>query len=123
MFFRLTNLPATFQALMNAIFADLIAKGKVTVYLNDILIWSTTLDENWKIVHKVLRCLEEHDLYFQPKKCKFEQSHVDYLGLVISPGKVSIDPVKVQAVKDWTLSWRRAHTNTREQLRKSTKWC
>jgi hypothetical protein len=38
MFFGLTNLPATFQALMNAIFADLIAEGKVTVYLDDILI-------------------------------------------------------------------------------------
>jgi hypothetical protein len=50
MFFGLTNSPATFQALMNAIFADLIAKGKITVYLNDILIWSTTLDEHQKIV-------------------------------------------------------------------------
>jgi hypothetical protein len=102
MFFGLTNSPATFQALMNAIFADLIAEGKVAVYLDDILIWSTTLEEHQKIVHKVLRRLEEHDLYLQLKKCEFEQSHVDYLGLVISPGKVSIDPVKVQAVRDWT---------------------
>jgi hypothetical protein len=45
MFFGLTNSPATFQALMNAIFTDLIAKGKVAVYLNDILIWSITLDK------------------------------------------------------------------------------
>jgi hypothetical protein len=46
MFFGLINSPATFQALMNAIFADLIAKGKVAVYLNDILIWSTTLNKH-----------------------------------------------------------------------------
>jgi hypothetical protein len=46
MFFGLTNLPANFQALMNAIFANLIAKGKVTVYLDDILIWSTTLNKH-----------------------------------------------------------------------------
>jgi hypothetical protein len=98
MFFRLTNSPATFQALMNAIFADLIAEGKVAVYLDDILIWSTTLEEHRKIIHKVLRRLEEHNLYLRPKKCEFEQSHVDYLGLVISSGKVSMDPVKVQAV-------------------------
>jgi hypothetical protein len=38
MFFGLTNSPATFQSLMNSIFADLIAQGKVAVYLNDILI-------------------------------------------------------------------------------------
>jgi hypothetical protein len=102
MFFGLTNSPATFQALMNAIFADLIAEGKVAVYLDDILIWSTTLEEHWKIVHEVLRRLKEHDLYLRPEKCEFEQSHVDYLELVISPGKVSMDPVKVQAVRDWT---------------------
>jgi predicted aspartyl protease len=98
MFFGLNNSPATFQALMNAIFADLIAEGKVAVYLDDILIWSTTLEEHWKIVHEVLRCLEKHDLYLRSEKCEFEQSHVDYLELVISPGKVSMDPVKVQAV-------------------------
>jgi hypothetical protein len=85
---------------MNAIFADLITEGKVAVYLNDILIWSTTLDEHWKIVYKVLRRLEEHDLYLRSKKCKFEQSHVDYLRLVISPGKVFMDPIKGKAVKD-----------------------
>jgi hypothetical protein len=102
MFFGLTNSPATFQALMNAIFADLIAEGKVAVYLDDILIWSSTLEEHWKIVHEVLRRLEEHDLYLCSEKCEFEQSHVDYLELVISPGKVSMDPIKVKAVRNWT---------------------
>jgi hypothetical protein len=63
MFFGFTNSPATFQALMNAIFADLIAKSKVAVYLDNILIWSATLEEHQKIVHEVLRHLEEHDLY------------------------------------------------------------
>jgi hypothetical protein len=103
MFFRLTNLPATFQALMNIIFADLIAKGKFTVYLDDILIWSTTLEEYRKIVYEILRRLEEHDLYLRPEKCEFEQFYVNYLGLVISPGKVFMDLVKVQAIRDWTL--------------------
>jgi hypothetical protein len=102
MFFGLTNLPATFQALMNAIFADLIAEGKVAVYLDDILIWSSTLEKHRKIIHEVLQCLEEHNLYLWPEKCEFEQSHVDYLRLVISPGNVSMDLVKVQAVRDWT---------------------
>jgi hypothetical protein len=98
MFFGLTNSSATFQALMNTIFADLIAEGKIAVYLDDILIWSSTLEEHWKIVHKVLWRLEEHNLYLHPEKCKFEQSHVNYPRLVISPSKVSMDPVKVKAV-------------------------
>lgn len=40
MYFSLTNLPATFQTLMNTIFADLIMGGKVAVYMDDILIYS-----------------------------------------------------------------------------------
>jgi hypothetical protein len=103
MFFGLTNSPATFQSLMNSIFANLIAQGKVAVYLDDILIWSSTLEEHRKIVHKVLHRLQTHDLYLRSEKCKFEQAKVDYLGLVISHGKVSIDPVKIEAVVNWPI--------------------
>ena len=81
MFFGLTNSPATFQALMNAIFADLIAEGKVAVYLDDILIWSSDITEHRKVVHEVLKRLEEHDLYLRPEKCAFEKDEIDYLGL------------------------------------------
>ncbi|ESK81241.1 reverse transcriptase [Moniliophthora roreri MCA 2997] len=55
MFFRLMNSPATFQALMNSIFADLIAQGKVAVYLDDILIYSTNLEEHHRTTHEVLK--------------------------------------------------------------------
>ena len=55
MFFGLTNSPATFQSLMNLIFADLIAAGKVTVYLDDILIFSLDLVEHHKVVKDVLQ--------------------------------------------------------------------
>jgi hypothetical protein len=54
MFFGLTNLPATFQSLMNSIFANLITQGKVAVYLNDILIWSSTFEKYYKIIYEVL---------------------------------------------------------------------
>lgn len=100
MFFGLMNSLAIFQVLMNATFADLIAEGKVAVYLDDILIWSSTLEEHHKVVHEVLCRLQEHDLYLRPKKCEFEKSLVNYLGLIISPGKVSMDLVKVQAITD-----------------------
>jgi hypothetical protein len=101
MFFGLTNSPATFQSLMNSIFADLIAEGKVAVYLDDILIWSDNLITHRKIVHKVLKRLEEHDLYLRPEKCEFEKEEIKYLGLVIHHGQVSMDPIKVKAVTEW----------------------
>lgn len=101
MFFGLTNSPATFQALMNSIFGDLIAAGKVAVYLDDILIFSDTREEHRRVTHEVLRRLQEHDLFLRPEKCKFEQTEIEYLGLVIRQGEVSMDPIKVQAVRDW----------------------
>jgi hypothetical protein len=103
MFFGLTNSPATFQSLMNSIFTNLIAQGKVAIYLDDILIWSNTIEEHHKIVHEVLHRLQTHDLYLHLEKCKFEQAKVDYLSLVISHGKVSIDSVKIEAVINWPI--------------------
>lgn len=55
MFFGLTNSPATFQSMMNNIFRDLINEGKVTVYLDDILIYSQDLDEHRRVVREVLQ--------------------------------------------------------------------
>ena len=101
MFFGLTNSPATFQALMNSIFADLIAEGKVAVYLDDILIWSDNLRSHRKIVHEVLKRLEEHDLYLRPEKCEFEKEEIEYLGLIIRHNEVAMDPIKVRAVTEW----------------------
>ena len=57
MFFGLTNSPSTFHNLMNDIFHDLIAKGKVLVYLDDILIFTKTLEEHHQITSHVLQVL------------------------------------------------------------------
>ena len=98
MFFGMTNSPATFQGLMNVIFSDLIAKGKVAVYLDDILVFTATLEEHRRIVREVLECLRRNDLYLRPEKCEFDRTTIEYLGLVISEGKIAMDPVKVKAV-------------------------
>jgi hypothetical protein len=66
MFFGLTNSPATFQALMNTIFTDLVAVAKVVVYLDDILVYSSTQEEHRDVTHEVLRQLHAHDLYLRP---------------------------------------------------------
>ena len=101
MFFGLTNSPATFQSLMDTIFADLIAEGKVSVYLDDILIFTKGLEEHRRIVREVLQRLKEYDLYLRPEKCEFEKEEIEYLGMIIGNGQVKMDPAKVAAVKDW----------------------
>ncbi len=63
MFFGLTNSPATFQWMMNDLFRDLIGEGKVTVYLDDILIYSKTLKEHREITKQVLQRLRENNLF------------------------------------------------------------
>ena len=101
MFFGLTNSPATFQTMMNDIFRDLIAEGVVCVYLDDILIFTKTLAEHRRVTRLVLERLRQHKLFLKPEKCEFEQTSIEYLGLVVSQGCVSMDPVKVAGVKDW----------------------
>ena len=98
MFFGLTNSPATFQTMMNDIFQDLITEGVVCVYLNDILIFTKTIEEHHRITHIVLERLCEHWLYLKPEKCEFEKTKIEYLGLIISEGQVEMDPVKVAGV-------------------------
>jgi hypothetical protein len=100
-YFGMTNSPATFQALMNSVFADLIAKGEVAVYMDDILIYTAELLHHCKIVREVLKCLEHYDLYLKPEKCNSEKEEIEYLGMIIKPGEVWMDPGNVAAVKDW----------------------
>jgi hypothetical protein len=102
MYFGLTNSPATFQSLMNSIFADLIAKSEVAVYMDDILIYSSDLEHHHKIVREVLSRLQKYDLYLRPEKCEFELQEIKYLGMIIRPGEVRMNPGKVVAVRDWT---------------------
>ena len=77
MFFGLTNAPATFQSMMNHLFRELIDKGYVTIYMDDILIHTpndTALHR--RVVNDVLRILAVNNLYLKPQKCQFEQTEV-----------------------------------------------
>ena len=99
MFFSLTNSPATFQTMMDDIFEDIISEGVVVVYLDDILIFTETLEEHQKVTHHVLGLLEKHKLYVCPNKCEFEKTTVKYLGVIISHNSISMDPVKITSVR------------------------
>jgi len=101
MFFGMTNSPATFQTMMNDIFWNLIAKGIVVVYLDNILIFTKTEEEHAQVVRQVLQVLKENKLFLRLEKCEFYKQWIKYLGLVISENKVSMDPVKVAGVREW----------------------
>src|ERR1700733_1669352 len=101
MFFGLCNSPATFQTMMNELFKKLIDQGVVVVYMDDILIFTETLEDHRRVVRRVLKILAENNLFLKPEKCIFEALEVEFVGLVISEGKVAMDPVKVAGVKDW----------------------
>jgi len=101
MFFGMTNSPATFQTMMNDIFQNLIAEGIVVVYLDNILIFTKTEEEHTQAVQRVLQVLKENKLFLRPEKCKFYKQRIEYLGLVISENKVSMDLVKVAGVREW----------------------
>jgi hypothetical protein len=101
MFFGLTNSPATFQTMMDDIFENLISEGVVVVYLDDILIFTETIDEHREVTRRVLEILEKHKLYLRADKCEFEKTTIEYLGVIISHNSVAMDPVKIAGVTEW----------------------
>jgi len=82
--------------MMNDVFRTVIAEGIVVVYLDNILIFTKMEEEHEWAVQRVLEILMEHKLFLHPEKCMFHQKQIEYLGLVISENKVTMDPVKPQ---------------------------
>ena len=99
--FGLTNAPATFQTLINTTLCEYLDIF-VTVYLNDILIYTkNTLKEHIQAVKKVLKALQEADIRLQPDKCKFHAKTVKFLGSIITMDGIQMDDEKVKAIKEW----------------------
>jgi Reverse transcriptase (RNA-dependent DNA polymerase) len=98
--FGLTNAPANFQHFINDVLREFLDVF-VTAYLDDILIYSETLAEHEKHVQQVLEALSKVNLHLKPEKCHFHCTEVKYLGLVITPGGVRMDPDKVSAITEW----------------------
>jgi hypothetical protein len=100
MHFGLTNAPATFQTLMQHVlrpFLDIFA----IVYIDDILIYSSSIDEHLEHIKSILEVLRKHKLYAKESKCEFMKNSVEYLGHIVSDKGVSTDPAKIKAVRDW----------------------
>jgi len=98
MYFRLTNSPATFQAIMNDLFRDLINQGDTATFIDDILVATDTEEEHDELVEEVLRRLEENNLFVKPEKCKWKVREVEFLGVVIGPKGVEMQKEKVKGV-------------------------
>jgi len=98
MFFGMTNLPATFQAMINEILRDIINKGKVAAFVDDILVGTETKEQHNKIVKEVLRRLEENDLYIKPEKYTWKVRKIGFLEVVIGPNSIEIEREKVDKV-------------------------
>jgi len=69
MFFGMTNSLAIFQAMMNKILRDMINEGKVTAFVDNVLVGTETEEEHDEIVEEVLKQLEENNLYVKQEKC------------------------------------------------------
>jgi len=101
MFFGITNSPTTFQAMMNEILRDMINEGKVTAFVDDVLVGTETEEEHDEVVEEVLKRLEENDLYVKPEKCMWKVQKVPFLGVVMGEEKVEMEEDKVEGVLKW----------------------
>ena len=101
MFFGLTNLPATFQAMMNKLLRDLINIGKVAAFIDNVIIGMETEEGHDEIMAEVIRRLEENDLYVKPEKCRWKVKEVGFLGVVIGLEGIKMEKEKVKRVLEW----------------------
>ncbi|XP_032882245.1 uncharacterized protein LOC116976461, partial [Amblyraja radiata] len=98
--FGLTNAPAVFQGMVNDVLRDMLNRF-VFVYLDDILIFSPDETSHVQHVHQVLERLLLNDLFVKAEKCEFHVNTVQFLGYVVSPAGIQMDPSKVSAVATW----------------------
>ncbi|KAE8726163.1 Detected protein of unknown function [Hibiscus syriacus] len=98
--FGLTNAPATFCTLMNKLFQPYLDQFMV-VYLDDIVVYSNSMEEHIDHLRIVFKILRENELYVKKEKCTFSTEEVHFLGHVICHGKLLMDESKIKAITEW----------------------
>jgi Reverse transcriptase (RNA-dependent DNA polymerase) len=101
MFFGMCNSLATFQSMMDSIFKDLIEESIVIIYMDDIFLFAKTPEELENNTKKVLQRLLKNDLFLKPKKCEFRKEKVEWIGMIIQEGKISMDQGKLKGISEW----------------------
>ena len=97
--FGLVNAPATFQRLMDSVLGGLM--DKCIVYLDDILVYSKTIDEHYDSIRLIFDRLLRHKLYIKISKCAFVQEQISFLGHVVGAGQLHIEPEKTEKICGW----------------------
>ena len=85
---------------MNHIFRDM-TDIFIVIYLNDILIFSNSLEDHHVHIRCILECLCKYDLHSKPKKCLFHMQKIEFLGFMVTPTGISMDTAKTDAVSIW----------------------
>ena len=98
--FGLTNVPATFQRLMEGCLGDLHLNWCI-IYLDDIIIYSVDPDEHLKRLEGVFAKLASAGLKLKPSKCEFFKTRIKYLGHIVSEEGIETDPEKIDSVRKW----------------------
>ena len=101
MFFGLTNLPATFQTMMNELLRDLINTEKVAAFIDNVIVETEMEEGHDEIVAEVIRRLEENNLYVKPEKYKWKVREVGFLEVVIGPEGIKMKKEKMKGVLEW----------------------
>jgi len=103
MFFDLMNSPVTFQVMMNELLRDLINMGKVAVFIDNVIVGTEDEAGHDELVVKIIKRLEENNLYVKPEKCKWKVREVGFLEVVIGPDRIKMEKEKVKGVLDWLI--------------------
>jgi hypothetical protein len=99
MLFGLANALSTFQAYINKALGDLVDSVWI-IYLDDILIYSRNEQEYVEYIKQVLRQLCKHGLYAKVSKCKFHTNYIEFLGFIVIPAGIIMDPVRMKVIKE-----------------------
>ena len=98
--FGLCNAPGSFERLMEKVLQGL-QWETLLIYLDDVIVFSTNLDQHMERLDEVFRRIKEAKLKLKMKKCHFFKKEVSFLGHVVDEEGVHTDPEKIQAVRDW----------------------
>ena len=92
--------PATFMHLMQQVFRPHL-DDFVIVFLDDILVYSSSVEDHRKHLRQVLELLRQHRLYGKMSKCDFFKEEISFLGHVVSAQGIKMEPGKLDAITKW----------------------
>ena len=99
--FGLSNAPAQFMDMMNALLREYLDKF-VLVFFDDILIYSASIEEHVEHLRQVLNVLRKERLFAKSSKCELLKTSIEFLGQQVSAEGMTPTEAKLKAVRDWS---------------------